>query len=374
MNFSSHHRPGRVTALLAAVVLAVTGVSGCGVIGGSDLEFSAEFSDSAGLFVGNDVGIRGVTVGRVTEIEPQGASVMVTMAIENDDVTIPADAKALIVSRSVATDRYVELTPAYVSGARLESGATIPLERTETPVDFDQVLDALNEFSVGIAGNDETAQAVRRFLEVGAETFGRNGKPLNDAILKLSEAVNGVSGQRENIVGTMTSLDGLATELVRNRSTIQEFIDSVAATTTILAQERENFRSALTKLQRTVELVATFAERNKDQLKGTVSDVADVSDILLSRRPQLEEFITTMPLAMQNLARAGVPEGILIRAPLGDILTGGALQDLCQTLQQQGLCDLVGSDITGALADLLEDLGLPIGGILPLPREGGPRG
>ena len=36
---------------------------------------SADFSDSAGLFVGNDVGVRGVKIGRVTKIEPKGEGV-----------------------------------------------------------------------------------------------------------------------------------------------------------------------------------------------------------------------------------------------------------------------------------------------------------
>ena len=46
-------------------------LSGCGLLGGGSLEISAVFKDSAGLFVGNDVGILGVRVGKVTKIEPQ---------------------------------------------------------------------------------------------------------------------------------------------------------------------------------------------------------------------------------------------------------------------------------------------------------------
>ena len=277
------------------------------------------------------------------------------MVVSEDDVKVPAGARALIVSRSVATDRYTEPTPTYTTGAQMQSGATIPLERTETPVDFDQVLTALNEFSVGIAGSKGTAEAVRRFLKISAKTFGPHGQDMNRAITSLGDAVNGISEQREDIVGTMSSLDELATELVQNRAVVQSFLDSVAATTALLASERANFRRALVKLSRTVEVVATFAQENKAKLKGTVADVADVSDILLARRKQVEEFIELMPLVAQNLVRIRVPSGVLIRAPLADILGGDSLNALCKQLPVD-VCQFVGVDPTGPLVDLIEQL------------------
>ncbi len=90
----------------------------------------AYFPDSAGLFVGNDVGILGVPVGKITEIEPAGIEVKVTMEIDADRA-IPADAGAAVVARSVATDRYVELTPVY--SQRAEARATARRSRARRP-------------------------------------------------------------------------------------------------------------------------------------------------------------------------------------------------------------------------------------------------
>jgi len=345
----------KLTRLSIALVMVLGTTTGCGLLGSGSMEISAVFKDSAGLFVGNDVGILGVRVGRVKKIEPQGEGVRVTFVVDAGDVSVPADAKAVIVSRSVATDRYVELTPTYKSGPKLQDGAVIPLDRTATPVDFDQVLTSLNEFSVGIAGSKDTAQAVRRFLRIGAKTFGPNGDDMNRAITNLGEAVNGISAQRDNIVGTFDSLDTLAAKLVENRAVVQQFLDSVAATTQLLAAERTNFRDALVKLSRTVEVVSKFAENNKDRLRGTVADVADVSDILLSRKGQVEEFIELMPLVAQNLVRARDPQGILIRAPLADIVGGDLLASLCTQLPPS-VCDLIGSNPTGPLVDLIQQL------------------
>ena len=353
----------KIVPLALTLVMLMAGTTGCGLLGGDSIKVSAMFQDSAGLFVGNEVGVLGVKVGEVTKIEPEGQGVRVDMVVDASDVKIPADAQALIVSRSVATDRYVELTPTYSKGAAMKSGAVIPLERTQTPVDFDQVLTALNEFSVGISGNKETAGAIKRFLKVGAETFGPSGDEMNRAITNLSEAVNGISGQKDNIVGTMQSLDVLVSKLVENRAVVQQFLDSVAGTTQLLASEKENFRAAIVTLQQAVAVVAKFAKQNKDKLKSTVADVADVADILLSRQPQLEEFLETMPLVAQNFTRIKDPDGLLLRVPFSTVLGGPVLQQLCQSLGPQ-LCSLVDGGVVGPLGELLAPiLGPILGGL-----------
>ncbi|NGZ99903.1 MCE family protein [Nocardioides sp. W3-2-3] len=95
-----------VGVLLAVAMVLLT--SGCGALpNASTTTIKAYLADSAGLFVGNDVGILGVTVGEITSIEPEGDKVLVTMEIDADQ-PVPADAGAVVVARSVATDRYIE--------------------------------------------------------------------------------------------------------------------------------------------------------------------------------------------------------------------------------------------------------------------------
>ena len=86
---------------------------------------------------------------------------MVDLEITDDDVKLPADANAAVVARSVATDRYVELTPVYDGGAELEDGATIPVERTVTPVDFDKVLASLDKLATGLVDNPRATNSLQ---------------------------------------------------------------------------------------------------------------------------------------------------------------------------------------------------------------------
>ncbi len=168
-------RPSTPRRLMAVIVAALTVLGllgGCG--GSSETTVTARFTDAAGLFTGNDVGVLGVRVGEVTEITPRGDRVDVTLRIDSG-VKIPADAGAVVVSRSVATDRYVELTPVYDSGPVMRSGTVLDQNRTRSPVEFDQLLESLRRISDDLSGEGDDAKPVNDLLEVGAKTLDGNG-------------------------------------------------------------------------------------------------------------------------------------------------------------------------------------------------------
>lgn len=334
--------------LLGATTLAATMLlaSGCGVVGEDTMTVKAYLADSAGLFVGNDVGVLGVNVGEITAIEPDGDKVLVTMEIDSDQ-PVPSDAGAAVVARSVATDRYIELTPVYSGGERMADDATIGLERTRTPVDFDEVLDSLNEFATGIGGNKETTKAVQRFIDAGASALQGRGPLLNQTIHSLADGVSGISSQREDIAGTLQSLDVLLSTIATNESTARTFIQQVAAASKFLADERENFRTTLRSLDEAVTTVARFAVDNRQSIVDTLDGSTQLMKTVLTKQDRLEEILRAMPLALQNLTmikgdRLPVRIDPLILAPLGNVL-----QDVCDQLPGN-LCDVLLGSQPGA--------------------------
>jgi phospholipid/cholesterol/gamma-HCH transport system substrate-binding protein len=328
-------------AVLVGVLALVTGSCMPDVPGGSGhLTVTAYFSDSAGLFTGNDVGILGVPVGTVKKIEPDGGRVKVTLEIDTDH-PIPADAGAVVVARSVATDRYVELTPVYHGGPKLKDGATIAVDSTRTPVDFDQVLETIDQFATGIAGSKETTDAIKKFVDAGDAAFSGQGEQLHETITKLSDAATDVGGQRGEIVATLDSLDSLVASIDANEQTVRKFLRRVAQGSSLLNDQRTEFRGSLRSLDRAVHTVAAFAVKNRGQIVKAMNGSADIMDALLKKQRQLSEILEVMPLALQNLARTDdhgrVPMRIdpLILAPLG-----GQLSAACPSLPAN-LCDLI---------------------------------
>lgn len=334
----------------AAAVVAVVAVllsTGCGVVGGSDkMTVKAYFADSAGLFVGNDVGVLGVTIGSIASIEPDGDKVLVTMEIDADQ-PVPADAGAVVVARSVATDRYVELTPVYREGARLKDDATISLDRTRTPVDFDQVLESLNDFATGIGGNAETTEAVQKFIDAGTQALQGRGPLLNQTIHSLANGVDGIANHREDIAATLRSLDVLLSAIAANEDTARTFIQQVSEASQLLADERGNFQKALRSLDEAVTTVAEFAVDNRESIVAGLDGSTTLMTTLLTKQDQLAEILRVMPLALQNLQlvqgdRLPVRIDPLILDPLG-----GLLQQVCQNVLGP-LCNVINGTQPGS--------------------------
>lgn len=338
-------RPVRL-ALLAVVLLLTAACSSVPGTGGDKMEIVAYFEDSAGLFVGNDVGILGVVVGEITSIEPDGEQVKVTMEVDEDH-RVPADAGAVVVARSVATDRYVELTPVYSKGPTLEDGDEIDIERTRTPVDFDQVLASLNDFATGIAGSKKATRAIERFIDQGTEALRGNGPLINQTVHALQEGVAGIHAQRDNITSTLRSLDVLLAAVSANESTAREFIRQVTAAADLLADERENFRTALRSLDDAVTIVAEFAVDNRDQIVEALDGSTRLMRTILEKERNLTEILRVMPLTLQNLQRT--TEGNRIKVVVDPIVLtplGGVLTQVCDRLPP-AICQLIGSDPLG---------------------------
>jgi phospholipid/cholesterol/gamma-HCH transport system substrate-binding protein len=344
---------------MALVVAVLVGLSGCTPLLGGKMKVTALMADSAGLFVGNDVGILGVPVGTVTSIKPEGTHVRVTMSVDRDQ-PIPADAGAVVVARSVATDRYVELTPVYHSGAKMADGAVIEQPMTRTPVDFDEVLEALSDFTSGIAGQKGTRQAIANILREGSEAVDGKGELFNRAITSLGGAVDSISEKREEITGTVQSLDTLTATIASNQELVREFVTQVSEASALLADERGNFRSAMRSLSRAVALVADFAHQNRQQLVKVLDQSSALMTSLLTRRDDLTEIMRVMPLTLQNLGatlhngRIRVRVDPLVLTPLPTLL-----KPLCEATKKDH-CSLFGP----SLLNLQNLIGLLTGGLL----------
>lgn len=349
----------RALVALTVVALCVGLLSSCGF--SSTKTMYAEFPTAAGLFVGNDVGVLGVPVGTITAVTPKGSYVLVKMQVAGDQ-PIPANAYATVVSRSVATDRYVELEPVYKAGQpQIPDGGTVgDLDRNQTPVEFDQVLNTIGTFASQISGSGADKDAIQRFLTSTSNALAGRGGLINQAIKSLGAAVNGVSQQRDNATSTLVALDGLTSKLAANQDTIRAFVQQVSKASSLLAAERNNFRDAISSATKMINVVAQFAKDNRSQITQAVNQTNDVLRTVNSKSPQVAEIMRLLPLATQNLQRAiDKNDRLVVRLDLSALLpvVGQLVGSLCQATSKVSLCQTLGlgslTDPLGALKNLL---------------------
>ena len=136
----------------------------------------------------------------------------------DDDYDIPADAKAVVLAPSLVSDRYVQFSPVYDGGPKMEDGATVPLERTATPVELDQVYGALDELSsaLGPTGANKNG-ALSDLVDVGAANLQGNGEALNRTLTGFSKAVQTLADNRDDLFCSLDNLQTFTTALATHR-------------------------------------------------------------------------------------------------------------------------------------------------------------
>lgn len=137
---------------LSAIALGVTLV-----VGGVYLVFGAlrldptvatirvrvHLAESGGLLPGQDVTVRGVSVGRVREVRLSGDGVVAVAEIDGA-ARISADAGVAVAALSVAGEQYLDFRPDSEAGPFLTDGAEISMERTEIPPSLPTLLGDLD--------------------------------------------------------------------------------------------------------------------------------------------------------------------------------------------------------------------------------------
>lgn len=351
---SNPRRHGRRLAAATVAALAVLGMLGaCG--GSSDTTVTARFSDAAGLFTGNDVGVLGVRVGEVTEITPQGDRVDVTLRIDSG-VKIPADAGAVVVSRSVATDRYVELTPVYDSGPVMRSGTALGESRTRSPVEFDELLESLRRISNDLSGKDDDAQPVNDLLKVGAETLDGNGRTIAKGLRDLATTLDAVNGMSGDAVGNLQNLDTLTAALADNDALVRDFTKQVADATAMLDEEHDSMEETFDALAAMVREVTKFSRDHRRDIHDQVEDMQSIVASMVEERRGLERLLQTIPLMMQNVNLAiDENDRINFRTRPADLLPGSAAFEVLCSNFPPGTCDGLEAG-AATLFDLLKRL------------------
>src|ERR1700734_4430561 len=98
----------------------------------------AYFPAANALYAGDKVQIMGLRVGAIDKIEPIGDKMKVTFHY-NSKYKVPADASAVILNPTLVASRSIQLEPAYKGGPVLADSAVIPIERTQVPVEWDEL-------------------------------------------------------------------------------------------------------------------------------------------------------------------------------------------------------------------------------------------
>jgi phospholipid/cholesterol/gamma-HCH transport system substrate-binding protein len=298
-------RGGQLAARFTAGALALVLVLGLAVwwvfrdLGAQQV--TAYFAETVGVYPGSDVRVLGVKVGEIDTVTPVGTQVRVTMTLDHD-VVAPADAGAVVVSPTLVSDRYVQLTPAYDGGPKLVSGAVIPVSRTATPVELDQLYQSLNQLTTALGPNGANANgALSDALNTGAANLAGNGQALGQLIQQFGQATRTLSGSSGDLFSTVDNLAQFVQMLRDNNGLVQQVIDQLSSVSGFLAADKDDLAAALNELATALSQVQTFIQDNRSRIKSNVDKLASITQVLVNQRAALAEALNDFPLAADNL-------------------------------------------------------------------------
>src|SRR5882757_1240658 len=332
-------------------------------------QLTAYFDRAVGLYTGSDVRVLGVKVGRVDAVAPEGAVVRVDFTVD-PRYPIPANASAAIIASSLVSDRYVQLTPAYIDGPRMASGTAIPRERTATPVELDELLRSVDTLSTALGPNGaNNTGALSAVLDTTAANLNGNGADLNATLVQLGKLADTLGRSRGDLFATVDNLNKFTATLAQSDAQVREFQSRLADVSGYLAGERGQVGDTLNAAAGALGQVGSFIKDNRELVASNLHQLVDITQALVNERKALTEVIDVAPLGSSNYLGA-------YDAASGSVAVRGVFTELhlpigvlaCTILQRYGkqspqLNPPIGQDALSACVSLMDGLNK----VLPTP-------
>jgi phospholipid/cholesterol/gamma-HCH transport system substrate-binding protein len=258
---------------------------------GYGYELNATFSNSANIALNSPVRIAGVDVGKVIGTERDGENTEVTFTVDSTGQPIHDDAFATIRPRIFLEGNFfVDLDPGSPSAEEMGSGETIPVSRTSTAVQIDEVLSALQSpvradlnrllesYGTALMHEPTAEEDLTQLPEVkgrsGAEALNGAFQYGGDAGRYSAQVADALLGTQQRDLSRLVSSAGRAFgAFAANQRDLQGLIENFNVFTGALANQSTNLsttiqllaptlritHSAMVSLNRTLPPLRTYA-------------------------------------------------------------------------------------------------------------------
>jgi phospholipid/cholesterol/gamma-HCH transport system substrate-binding protein len=281
--------------LVAGFVVALRDAAGVG-----RTHLVAYFDNSNGIFVGDEVRIVGVPVGEIDKIEPQPLQVKISFWLD-DDVKVPADAKAVILSPSLVTSRAIQLTPAYTSGPVMPDHTVIGRDRTAVPVEFDDFRQQLQKLNDALQPTQPGGVSpLGALVNTTADNLRGQGPTIRDTIIKLSQAISALGDHSDDLFSTLKNLSMLVSALQGSAGLLAQLNQNLATVTNLVANDPNEVGNAVHDLGELAGELTGFVNDNRESLGITADKLASVSQALHDSIPDIKDVLHVAPNTFQN--------------------------------------------------------------------------
>ncbi|CAM3647842.1 MCE family protein [Kibdelosporangium persicum] len=265
--------------VIALVLLAAVYSDDLPIIGGGTT-YQAQFSEAAGIKPSDEVRIAGVKVGKVTDVDLDGDSVLVSFKVK--DAWMGDRTRAAIKIKTLLGQKYLALEPD--GSGTLDPDRPIPRNRTIAPYD---VLEAFRGLAETVDAVD-TPQLAKSF-EVLSQTFA-------DTSDNVKGALDGLSA----LSRTISSRDEQLAQLLGNTARISQTLADRDAEVAKLLEDGNKLLDEVRKRKQAISALLDGTKKLSAELKGLVDDNSKQLDPVLA---QLDQFTAMLQRNQDDLSK-----------------------------------------------------------------------
>ncbi len=253
-------------------------------------EFRASFTDASQLADQADVRIAGVNVGKVVSktLDPQGNRTIATIQLNNQFAPIHQDARAILRTKTILGETYVQISPGTPRSPMLHDGALLARSNVSNTVQLDQIFNALDP-------------RTRHAFQVWQQ--------------QLAAAVNGNGQNLNSVLGNLPQFAADATDLLQvldiEHTSVVRLVQNGGTVFGALNRDQSALRNLITSGETTFE--ATAANNN------AIADTFHVFPTFLHETKATMTRLKSFALDTDPLVRALVPVATNLKPTLTDV-------------------------------------------------------
>jgi phospholipid/cholesterol/gamma-HCH transport system substrate-binding protein len=282
-----------LTALAAGLVLVVYLLF---FAGGGGRTYHLLFQNAGQLVTGNQVLVGGQSIGSIESIDlTDNSQAEITISV---DEPLHEGTTAIIRATSLSgvANRYISITPGPNSAAALASGTTIRGDRTQSPVDLDQLFNTFNP---------RTRQALRNLFQGQATVYAGAAKAANKTYKYFGPSLDAtqrllaeISRDQRNFTNFLVSSGRVLTAIGERRNDLTNLVSNANTTLAAIAGQSQALDADLVNLPPTLRQAnTTFVN-----LRGALDDLDPLVNATKPATKTLPRFLRNLrPVAERSV-------------------------------------------------------------------------
>jgi phospholipid/cholesterol/gamma-HCH transport system substrate-binding protein len=265
-----------VFLVVTAFATYVLGATIANTTYGSTTSYRADFTDAAGLEVGDDVRIAGVRVGSVTSIKVvQHNLAQISFSVIKSR-SLPTSVIARLRYRNLIGQRYIDIEQGVGDPNRiLKRNGLIPASQTENALDLTTLFEGFQPLFQGL-----------------------NATQINDLSNEIIQALQGEGGSLDLL---FTNLADLTNTIANKESVIGDLIDNLSSVLTAVGSRDTELSNLILQLQGFVSGLAQDRQSIGDSIDGINALATSTAGLLTQVRAPLAKDITDLTALTDNL-------------------------------------------------------------------------